>query len=458
MRTSPAVALVVACLTIFAVPAAASPVGAGEMTSQRIPAGSSAEVTLPAVADSRLVPPRPGPGQSQKAFTLPQPDAGTGTSTATRAPVPAPGADAPAAKAEPPSVAVPPPGREPQPTPAPAPKLVPEPEASTPAAGRVAEPTPAASAIAPTGQSPTTASPARPAADEVDPRVVQPDAAPAPPTSSDEANATGAPHSAPATPTGPVSPLPSGSPPVGIGYDISWPQCATPLPSGQAFGVVGVNGGLANTTNPCLDSQLAWATQSSGITEQPKVALYVNTANPSAAAADWWPRSNTYPVWSDSTVTNPYGQCMGADSPACSYLYGYAKAYDNATLRGVPDPAGYFWWLDVETDNSWGPDPVANRAALEGMAHYYLDVLGVQGLGIYSTGSQWTQIVGGIGPVSSGTTLRRPSNLNGLPSWLAGANTLAGAKANCADPALTGGAVTLTQYVMNDLDHNYVCA
>ena len=242
-----------------------------------------------------------------------------------------------------------------------------------------------------------------------------------------------------------------------IGYDISWPQCDSELPPGQAFAIVGVNGGLANNTNPCLAEQLVWARGSLGGTTQPPVALYVNTANPAAELAAWWPSSNTYPVWSPTPVPNPYGPCTGGDTPACSYIYGYAKAWDNATIRGVPEPASHFWWLDVETENSWGPDPVANRAALEGMAHYYLDVLGVAGLGIYSTGYQWTRIVGGIGPVWSGTESFGPSNLNGLPSWLAGATSLAGAQANCSAPALTGGVVTMTQYVMNDLDHNHSC-
>jgi hypothetical protein len=254
----------------------------------------------------------------------------------------------------------------------------------------------------------------------------------------------------------PADPTPGAATP-SIGYDISWPQCASALPQGQAFGIVGVNGGLANNTNPCLADQLAWARTSLGGTSQPPLALYVNTANPAAGLATWWPSSNTYPAWSPTPVPNPYGQCTGGDTPACSYVYGYAKAWDNATIRGVPDPASHFWWLDVETENSWGPDPVANRAALEGMAHYYLDVLGVAGLGIYSTGYQWTRIVGGIGPVWSGTESFGPSNLNGLPSWLAGATSLAGAQANCSAPALTGGLVTMTQYVMNDLDHNHSC-
>ena len=136
---------------------------------------------------------------------------------------------------------------------------------------------------------------------------------------------------------------------------MSWPQCATVLPGNAAFAVVGVNGGLANNTNPCLGDQLAWATGSSGVTSQPVVALYVNTANPAASVASWWPISDVYPAGSPA-ISNPYGPCTGGDTAACSYIYGYAKAYDNGTSRGVPNPASFFWWLDVETENSWGPD------------------------------------------------------------------------------------------------------
>ena len=46
---------------------------------------------------------------------------------------------------------------------------------------------------------------------------------------------------------------------------------------------------------------------------------------------------------------------------------------------------------------------------------------------------------------------------NGLPSQLAGATTLEGAQANCAQPPLTGGPVTVTQYLLDGLDHNYAC-
>lgn len=240
-----------------------------------------------------------------------------------------------------------------------------------------------------------------------------------------------------------------------VGNDVSWPQCGDTLPTGQAFAIVGVNNGRANTTNPCLREQLAWARTSTGATNQPRVALYVNTANPGLAGA-WWPTSNVYPGGAPS-VPNPYGQCDGTGSAACAYVYGYAKAYDNATIRGVANPEQYFWWLDVETMNTWQADKVANRAVLEGMTYYYSKVLRAAGVGIYSTSLQWTIIVGGVGRTTSGTVEPGPSILNGLPSWIAGATTLTGAKRNCDSTPLTGGTVAVTQYVSGDLDYNFAC-
>jgi hypothetical protein len=244
---------------------------------------------------------------------------------------------------------------------------------------------------------------------------------------------------------GPASAAPP-RPPDPVGVDVSWPQCGKALPKSIAFAIVGVNNGIANTTNPCLAAELAWAetaVKDPRVTAQPRVALYVNTANPGTAGS-WWPTSNNY---GGSAVDNPYGNCATGNFKACSYMYGYAKAYDDATVRGVDNPGEYFWWLDVETGNSWQPDKAANVADLEGMAAYFSSIDAE--VGIYSTGYQWGQIAGAV---PSG------SPLAGLPSWLAGARSLTGAKANCSLSGLTPGSrVSLTQYVSGGLDYNFSC-
>src|SRR5262249_61937621 len=120
------------------------------------------------------------------------------------------------------------------------------------------------------------------------------------------------------------------------GNDVSYPQCGKKLPSGQAFGIVGVNDGLANTTNPCLAKQITWAQASSGATSQPKVSLYVNTANPGNLGVADWPKNNTGP--SGNTVTDPYGSCTGGDDQACAWQYGWNIANLDAQYRGGPSP------------------------------------------------------------------------------------------------------------------------
>lgn len=248
-------------------------------------------------------------------------------------------------------------------------------------------------------------------------------------------------------PVDPVPPevVPNDQPPPSelVGYDVSWPQCGETLPPGPAFAIVGVTGGLANNFNPCFSDQLGWAQTSTGGTGQPRVALYVNTANPGLLSTAW-PTSDTY---AGTTITNPYGTCAGANDAACAYVYGWAKALDAVYLRGVVNPQQYLWWLDVETENTWQDDQTANAAVLEGMTAYF-ESIGAS-VGLYSTGYQWWQIVGTVGPESS---------LYDLPSWLAGAVTLSGAKSNCSLAPLTGGGrVTMTQYLYKNLDHNHSC-
>lgn len=228
-----------------------------------------------------------------------------------------------------------------------------------------------------------------------------------------------------------------------LGNDVSWPQCNQSLPSGQAFAIVGVNDGLANGTNPCLSEQLAWAEQSVGGTGQPTVALYVNTANPGLEGS-WWPTSNEY---NGQVVTSPYGTCTGANDRACAYMYGYAKASDDATIRGVNNPGSYRWWLDVETINSWQADTVANRADMEGMTAYFKSIGAT--VGLYSTTYQWGQL---IGSVSSS------SNLYNLPSWIPGSRNEKAAKTACTSTPLTAGStISMTQFVSQSLDYDHSC-
>ena len=125
-----------------------------------------------------------------------------------------------------------------------------------------------------------------------------------------------------------------------LGSDVSYPQCSSHLQTGQAFGIVGVNGGIANDFNPCVAKEFDWADQSSGGTSQAKAQLYINTGNPGGVVAKDgvtdWPANN---VATGSTITtiDPYGSCApklgdlnypyGPDDQACAWQYGYNKAY-----------------------------------------------------------------------------------------------------------------------------------
>jgi hypothetical protein len=224
-----------------------------------------------------------------------------------------------------------------------------------------------------------------------------------------------------------------------VGVDVSYPQCGGPLPTGQAFAIVGVNGGSAATTNPCLATLLEWAEQSTGGTVHDDVQLYVNTGNP--AGGDLWPRAGS----------NRYGDCDGSNSRACAYQYGWDRAHDDATGRGVSNPEQYMWWLDVEIANTWDYTEGSrhrNAAVLEGMTEYFTSI-GSRGVGLYSTRYQWGVIVG--------DGVEAHSSLNGLSNWRPTGSTLEGAQANCGlEPLTPGGIIEMTQFT-TDFDYNWSC-
>jgi hypothetical protein len=267
------------------------------------------------------------------------------------------------------------------------------------------------------------------------------------------------------------------------GNDVSYPQCGTTLPGAPAFGIVGLNGGLANNLNPCfgpsssygsyLQSELYWAVaQSTGASTQPKASVYVNTADPGnfygqTPIADW-PTSgtNTDGTCTTTVVTKRHRTfTVGADSAACAWQYGYEKAIQDAAwlsqaataIDGQSPPnkvpttaSSYPWWLDVETGNTWqsGTTGIAmNVADLQGMVAA-LRSAGASVVGVYSTASQWSQI--------AGTTTTASGSLYELPDWIPGATSLTAAKASCSLSSFTAGTIVLTQWT-GTVDDDHAC-
>jgi hypothetical protein len=242
--------------------------------------------------------------------------------------------------------------------------------------------------------------------------------------------------------------LRGGSPPT-TGYDVSYPQCAGSYPSNPLFGIVGVNGGLANTANPCLSGELRWARESPGQQrpDQPPLSLYIDTANPGAHHVADWPRGGTAPT---------YGACNGLLTNACSYLYGEQRAGHSYRLVSALDPVEAKtgpWWLDVELGASWAGTYELNVAALQGFIAGLRNAGATGPVGIYSTGAQWHEITG----LTAQTT--RTAFGGRLPDWVAGTRaTLAQARLNCTNGGFTGVAPTLAQYRTGPFDADLRCA
>jgi len=225
-------------------------------------------------------------------------------------------------------------------------------------------------------------------------------------------------------------------------YDVSYPQCGKTLPAPIDGGIVGVNNGIAFSSNPCLATQWAWAVN--GPTYAP--AFYLNTANPGPAYSSHWPTSQSSPQ-----------VCNGENNTACSYDYGWNYATDALNrARAVTSVATTVqWWLDVETGNSWqtlesaygqtATSKANDRASVAGAVDA-LNAAGVPAVGIYSTSYQWTQITGGTG-----------TQFAAQSAWVAGTGSLSTAQSNCHTTSFTTGPITLAQYASNGYDADYHC-
>jgi hypothetical protein len=232
------------------------------------------------------------------------------------------------------------------------------------------------------------------------------------------------------------------------GYDVSFPQCSGSYPSNPLFGTVGVNGGLANTTNRCLSGELRWARATPGQKQpkQPPLSLYIDTGNPGGPRVADWPSGGTTPA---------YGSCNGLLTNACSYLYGEQRAAHSYRLVAALDSGAAKtapWWLDVELTASWAGSYQLNIAALQGFIAGLRNAGATGPVGIYSTSAQWKDITG----LTTQTTA--PAFNGRLPDWVAGTEaTLSQARRNCTGGGFTGAAPTLAQYRIGPFDADLRC-
>jgi hypothetical protein len=240
----------------------------------------------------------------------------------------------------------------------------------------------------------------------------------------------------------------SRSPSRTTGYDASYPQCSGSYPSNPLFGIVGVNGGLANNANRCISGELHWARETPGQKRptQPPLSLYIDTGNPGGHHVADWPSGGTAPA---------YGSCNGLLTNACSYLYGEQRAAHSYHLVAALDSVAAKtapWWLDVELMASWAGTYQLNIAALHGFIAGLRNAGATGPIGIYSTRAQWKDITGLTAQTTPMAFNRR------LPGWVAGTEaTLTRALQNCTSGGFTGVVPTLAQYRIGPLDADLRC-
>jgi len=238
-------------------------------------------------------------------------------------------------------------------------------------------------------------------------------------------------------------PPPTPATPEPLGFDVSWPQCNDDHPEHIGFAIVGVDGGRVYKPNPCLADQLEWAGEGGD--------LYINTANPGPRHSQFWPSGTDAPR-PCATTDRP-----GAETATCAYSYGWnaaANSYGRALeayvgLGWLEDdadrlPAEITWWLDVETANSWMRDRELNVASLHGAVDY-LESMGADDIGFYSTPLLWWRI-------TSGT-----DDFEDYPAWHAGGHSQAEAAERCDHDAFTGGSLRFVQWIEDGIDRNLRC-
>jgi hypothetical protein len=221
------------------------------------------------------------------------------------------------------------------------------------------------------------------------------------------------------------------NPYTGSGFDVSYPQCGTVEPSGT-FGIVGITGGKAFTSNPCFGAEYAGVPSG-----QASIYMNLNAAVGSTAS---------------NGSSGPYttsGVCAPGDKTCRAYNYGWKAAQSAYQLAGAQSAST--WWLDIETANSWQAQVSLNQATIQGAVDFLLNhpspsgvsnpqpTVGISNVGIYSSPSMWQKITGGW--------------KSGLPVWYAGTSTT-----TCgAALSFTGGPLWLVQQVSGAPSGDIAC-
>ena len=203
------------------------------------------------------------------------------------------------------------------------------------------------------------------------------------------------------------------------GYDVSWPQCAAPLPAPSTIAVVGINNGTANTFNPCFRTEASWA----GL----NLSVYVNVNAPNPAVPSQW-------------AHGPAGTCAPGDVRCASYNFGFNSTRGSINIVRAEGFGPHLWWLDVETSNLWSADPGTNAQVVAGALDAIAQADGRAA--IYSTTLQWNDIVGNYRP--------------GVPAWYATGAPLSSPQQWCGS-SFTGGPVYLVQGLAGPFDSDYAC-
>lgn len=201
--------------------------------------------------------------------------------------------------------------------------------------------------------------------------------------------------------------------------DVSWPNCKLRLADYQT-GIIGITGGRDFHPNPCLGQQA---------THFLNYAVYINTGYPGKAYGRHFQNSPK--------------RCGYNDTLCLAYNYGFNEAEYAIHYANLNNVHAATWWLDVENENSWSDNFLANRQFVNGAVAGIRQNLRTATVGVYSSPFQWKQLMG-------------PWH-NKLPVWQAtGSTKLADAVQACHDVSFTGGRIVLAQYTPY-LDQDYHC-